>query len=137
MNDVDVVDVVDHGILVSKLSRLNIPPCILHWISCFLTGRTQQVKYATKLSVFQPINIGIVQGSGLGPKLYIVMESDLKTISKINILFKYADDNNLLVPEKTDTDICVEFANCYDIVLICINYCRACLLRNVYCRDIN
>ena len=28
------------------------------------------------------------------------MESDLKTISKINIVFKYADDNNLLVPEK-------------------------------------
>ena len=39
------------------------------------------------------------------------MESDLKTISKINILLKYADDNNLLVPEKTDIDICVEFAN--------------------------
>jgi len=93
-------DVVDHGILVSKLSQLNIPPCILHWISCFLTGRTQQVKYATKLSAFQPINMGIVQGSGLGPIIYIVMESDLKNISKINILFKYADDNNLLVPEK-------------------------------------
>ena len=51
------------------------------------------------------------QGSGVGPTLYIVMESDLKTISKINILFKYADDNNLLVPEKTDVDISVEFAN--------------------------
>ena len=93
-------DVVDHGILVSKLSQVNIPPCILQWISCFLTGRTQQVKYATKLSAFQPINMGTVQGSGLGPSLYIVMESDLKTVSKINILFKYADDNNLLVPEK-------------------------------------
>ena len=33
-------------------------------------------------------HMGIVQGSGLGPTLYIVMESDLKTISKINILFK-------------------------------------------------
>jgi len=74
--------VVDHGILVSKLFRLNIPPCILQSISCFLTGRTQQVKYATKLSAFQPINMGIVQGSGLGPTLYIVLESDLETISK-------------------------------------------------------
>jgi len=55
--------------------------------------------------------MGLVQGSGLGPTLYIVMESDLKTISKINVLFKYANDNNLLVPEKSDTDICVEFAN--------------------------
>jgi len=88
-------DVVDHGILVSKLSL-----CILQSISCFFTGITQQVKYATKLCAFQPINMGIVQSSGLGPTLYIVMESDLKTISKINILFKCADDNKLLVPEK-------------------------------------
>ena len=92
--------VVDHDILVSKLLQLNIPPCILQWISSFLTGRTQQVKYASNLSSILPINTGIVQGSGVGPTLYIVMESDLKTISKINILFKYADDNNLLVPEK-------------------------------------
>ena len=28
------------------------------------------------------------------------MESDLKALSAINILFKYADDTNLLVPEK-------------------------------------
>ena len=46
------------------------------------------------------LNKGIVQGSGIGPTLYIVMESDLKALSAINILSKYADDTNLLVPEK-------------------------------------
>jgi len=43
--------------------------------------------------------------------LYIVMESDLKTLSAINILFKYADDTNLLVPEKTDVHLSAEFEN--------------------------
>jgi len=39
------------------------------------------------------------------------MESDLKTLSAINILFKYADDTNLLVPEKTDVHLSAEFEN--------------------------
>ena len=58
------------------------------------------IKFADYLSSFRPINKGIVQGSGIGPSLYIVMESDLKALSAINILFKYADDTNLLVPKK-------------------------------------
>ena len=39
------------------------------------------------------------------------MESDLKALSAINILFKYADDTNLLVSEKTDIDMSKEFEN--------------------------
>jgi hypothetical protein len=33
----------------------------------------------------------------------------LKPISNINLLFKYADDTNLLVPECTDVQLCDEF----------------------------
>jgi len=43
--------------------------------------------------------------------LYIIMEGDLKAFSSINLLFKYADDTNLLVPEITDVDINDEFNN--------------------------
>ena len=104
-------DVVDHGILAAKLSGLNIPPAILSWIFSFLTGRTQQVKYGYHLSSPKPINRGIVQGSGLGPTLYIIMEDDLRALSNTNLLFKYADDTNLLVPEISDVDINDEFNN--------------------------
>jgi len=41
---------------------------------------------------------GIIQGSGVGPYLYITMESDLKPKSPCNMLFKYVDDTNLAVP---------------------------------------
>jgi hypothetical protein len=39
------------------------------------------------------------------PNFYIVLESDLKAKSPINLIFKYADDTNLLVPECTDVQI--------------------------------
>jgi len=107
-------DVVYHGILpvlAAKLARLNMPPAILSWIFSLLTGRTQRVKHGSQLSSPKPINRGIVQGSGVGPTLYIIMEGDLKELSSNNLLFKYADDTNLLVPEITDVDIKDEFNN--------------------------
>jgi len=58
------------------------------------------------LSSPKPTNRGIVQGSGVGPTLYII-----KALSSNNLLFKYADDTNLLVPEITDVDIKDEFNN--------------------------
>ena len=41
--------------------------------------------------------------------LYVVMESDWYTLSLMNILVKYADDTNLLVPADTDLDLTREF----------------------------
>jgi len=34
------------------------------------------------------INTSIVQGSGIGPMLYAIMESDLRTLSAMNMLIK-------------------------------------------------
>jgi len=50
-----------------------------------------------------------VQGSGIGPTFYIILESDLKPVSNVNIVFKYADDTNLFVPEHTDVQLCDEY----------------------------
>jgi len=77
----------------------------LQWIISFLNGRTQQVKYASFDSSLKPINMGIVQGFGLGLvcTMYIVMASDLNVSSVINILFKFADDTTLLVSDKKPT----------------------------------
>jgi len=63
-------------------------------------------------SIPLPINQDIVQGSGLGPFLYLVMESDLNALSVYNLIFKYAYDTNLLVPENTDVSLSVEYDRC-------------------------
>ena len=97
-------DCVDHFILIEKLCKLNVPSCILNWIISFLTSRCQVTNLNGTYSSLQPINMGVVQGFGLGPTLYSIMESDLTTLSICNCLFKYADDTNLLVPENTDVE---------------------------------
>ena len=56
-----------------------------------------------------PLNFSIVQGSGVGPTLYITLESYLKPLSNQNIMFKYANDTNLLVPERSDVQLQAKF----------------------------
>ena len=102
-------DVIDHNILITKLAKLSIPSYVYKWVTYFLLQRTQVVKFNGCLSSPCPINRGVVQRSGVGPTLFSIMVDDLKTISKLNKLFKYADDTNLLIPEKTDVDLGEEF----------------------------
>jgi hypothetical protein len=104
-------DVIDRSILLHKLSLLDISNNIKCWISNFLSERCQQTRCNGNLSLSKPVNLGVVQGSALGPLLFTLMVSDLKTLSTVNELVKFADDTTLLVPELTDTDISEEF-NC-------------------------
>ena len=104
-------DTINHAVLMSKIAKLNIPPYINNWIISFLTNRSQVCKLEGALSSSLPVNLSIVQGSGIGPTLYCIQESDLRALSLINLLMKYADDTNLLVPCNTDVQIDAEFDN--------------------------
>ena len=84
---------------------------MINWICSFLSGRGQQCKINGLLSDVTDIGLSIVQGSGIGPTLYIVMKNDLCSISAKNDIFKYADDTTLLVPQHTDVELDVEFQN--------------------------
>ena len=97
-------DVVRHRTLLSKLSKLGIPPPIHNWIIPFLTDCSQLCKTSVdRVSVLLSITRSIIQGSGLGPTLWLVMASDLHPLSDVNIIVKYADDVNFLVPENTSS----------------------------------
>jgi len=90
-------DTVDHVILIRKLQTLNMPPNVFNWIISFLTGRVQRCKVQDTVSKkpLVSINLSIVQGSGIGRSLYVIMESDLHPKSRNNKLTKYADDTLL------------------------------------------
>lgn len=104
-------DIIDHAILLGKLTALPIPGNVINWIIDFLTQRQQLCKVGSTLSTPASINRSIIQGSGIGPTLYVVMKSDLKTVCDSNIILKYADDIDLLVPEHSPVDITVELKN--------------------------
>ena len=66
-------------------------------------------KIGSVISLLAAINRSIIQEFGLGPLLYSIIQGDLRPISIINLLFKYADDTNLIVPENTDVWFLEEF----------------------------
>ena len=104
-------DVVDHRILLEKLLILNVPNFVVSWIKSFLTSRTHSTKFNGQLSASATINRSIVQGSGLGPILFIMFAYDLITLDDVNYLLKYADDVTLLNPENSTTSAEDEMAN--------------------------
>ena len=98
-------DVVNHEILLNELGTLGLHDSIFKWIANFLTGRTQAVKIGAFISAFLLITRSIVQGSGLGPYLYILLARRLKLLSVMNAIVKYADDTTLVVPQYTDCSV--------------------------------
>jgi len=57
----------------------------------YLIGHKYLSVRASYRSASAEINTSIVQGSGIGPMLFVDMESDLSTMSSVNILLKYAE----------------------------------------------
>lgn len=104
-------DIVDHNIVITKINSLNMPESIKKWIVSFLTNRKQKVIVDGVCSQSVPINRGIVQGSVLGPFLFCVMISDLKSVSISNALVKYADDLAYLIAEGSDCTANTEMDN--------------------------
>ena len=87
---------------------------IFNWVNFFLKGRAQYCNVNGAYSAARGINLSIVQELGVVPCLYIIMESDLNPLPSSNILTKYADDTNLLVPEHTDSTLNQEFTHICD-----------------------
>ena len=56
-------------------------------------------------STWLPGTQSIIQGSGIGPCLYFIYASDIRTLLPQNIIIKYADDTTLLVAQHSSTDI--------------------------------
>ena len=86
-------DLVDHVILLEKLQKLNFPPWLVSWLAAYLTGRRQRVKCGKLASEWTNIEAGVIQGSVLGPILFILFASDINTFIPAGVdLEKYADD---------------------------------------------
>ncbi len=85
-------DLVDHEILLSKLEAL-LPEWLCSWLASYLSNRKQRVKINDKETEWKEVVAGVIQGSVLGPILFILFISDINGyLPPGTNLKKYADD---------------------------------------------
>ena len=93
-------DLIDHGILAEKISKLPIPKAVVRWTIDFLQDKKQRVKLANDcVSEWGVVPAGVPQGTKPGPWLFLLMINDLKITA-----WKYVDDTTVSeVVKKGDT----------------------------------
>ena len=85
-------DCVNHNILISKLERFGVRGLPLNWLISYLTDRKCYVQLGPHKSSLNTFNIGVPQGSILGPTLFLVYVNNLPKFSNILTTQLFADD---------------------------------------------
>jgi hypothetical protein len=102
-------DTVQHDILLSKLPKFGITGNILEWFKSYLSGRKQCVDINGTLSDLKDILMSVLQGSSLGPILFLCFINDIHFSTNLD-LFLFADDSNALAQHPNLHDL-VSYVN--------------------------
>lgn len=98
-------DTVDHDILLSKLSLYGISGIFFNMIKSYLTDRYQCVEFKKTRSSLNAVNIGVPQGSILGPLLFILYANDFPNICTNSLCLLYADDTAIFFESRTESGL--------------------------------
>ena len=90
-------DKVPHNRLIQKLKRYNLSDETLKWIEAWLSNRKQRVLLNGTYSDWLDVTSSVVQGSVLGPILFIMFIDDIDTclMNHSGFISKFADDTKL------------------------------------------
>lgn len=98
-------DTINHDILFNKLETLGItgPPLLL--LRSYLRNRTQKVVISNVYSSTKLTNIGVPQGSILGPLLFLLYINDLPNCLSSSSCILYADDTTIFNSDSSITSL--------------------------------
>lgn len=91
-------DTLNHSILIDKLNFYGVSNTSLDWFTSYLTHRKQYIVFGDTISHTLPLNMGVPQGSVLGPLLFLVYINDIYLASESFHTILYADDSTLIFP---------------------------------------
>ena len=86
-------DVINHNLLLKKLSVYGASPHSVAWFRWYLEERRQFVKLGHITSEPKPVRQGVPQGSILGPVLFLLFVNDMPLHLNNSTIDIYADDS--------------------------------------------
>ena len=100
-------DLINHHILLDKLTTSGLLVHIVRWNGAILLYRSQKVIIGNTFSSSGSPNGGVPQGTLSGPKCFLLYISDLVVVVESHVpLYKYVDDSTLFEICNTN-DVCV------------------------------
>ena len=94
-------DTIDHKIMLLKLTAIGCDTESIEWFQSYLDNRKQFIVSNGNKSDIKVNNIGVPQGSILGPLLFAIYINDFCNIDIDCEMILYADDCNLIISAKT------------------------------------
>ena len=95
-------DTIPFNLLLDKLNFYGVEGTSLSWFKSYLTDRSQVVELDGVRSHSRVVQMGVPQGSVVGPLLFLVYINDLPNCLEYSIPYLFADDTTIV---KTGTDL--------------------------------